>query len=56
MFRKAIPSWAWEGTLGEVDQYKIGSTRAQTAQQIRATSTTVTRLSRVASSGIETEW
>jgi hypothetical protein len=39
-----------------VDQYKIGSTRAQMAQQIRATSITVTQLSRAASSGIETEW
>jgi hypothetical protein len=56
MFRKAIPSWAWGGTLGEVDRHKIGSTRVQTAQQIRATSTAVTQLSRAASLGIGTEW
>jgi hypothetical protein len=55
IIREVIPSWAWERTPSEADRHKIRSTQAQTAQQIRAVITTVTRPSRAGASCIGTE-
>jgi hypothetical protein len=46
MNRKAIPSWAWEGTIGKAGRRKAGLVQARTAHSVEQATTTRIRLSR----------
>jgi hypothetical protein len=46
IIRKAIPSWAWEGTIGKARRRKAGLVQARMAHNVERATTTEIRLSR----------